>query len=136
MKTTVLAVYTGHTAGTFDLTPQISEFVAGEGDGLVNVFVPHATAGIAIIESGAGSDHDLIDRIDGVLPRTTGLYQHQHGAQGHGADHVLPAFIAPTASIPVIGGELALGVWQSVLLVDTNVDNPNRQVRLSFLSSP
>lgn len=136
MKTTVLAVYTGHTAGTFDLTPQISEFVAGEGDGLVNVFVPHATAGIAIIESGAGSDHDLIDRIDGVLPRTTGLYQHQHGAQGHGADHVLPAIIAPTASIPVIGGELALGVWQSVLLVDTNVDNPNRQVRLSFLSSP
>lgn len=136
MKTIILHVHTGRAPGTFDLTPQISEFVAGEGDGLVNVFVAHATAGVAIIESGAGSDHDLIDRIDAVLPRTTGLYRHQHGAPGHGADHVMPAFISPSASIPVIGGELALGVWQSVLLVDTNVDNPNRQVRLSFLSAP
>jgi secondary thiamine-phosphate synthase enzyme len=96
------------------------------------VFVPHATAGVAIIETGAGSDDDLVRTIDDVLPRD-GRWHHRHGSPGHGADHVLPAFIAPSITVPVIDGRLTLGTWQSIVLVDTNVDNPDRQVRLSFL---
>jgi secondary thiamine-phosphate synthase enzyme len=135
MDTITIDVHTGSTPGSFDLTPNIAAFVAGHGDGLVNVFVPHATAGVAIIERGAGSDADLIDRIDDLLPRQEQMYRHRHGSRGHGADHVLPAFVAPSTSIPVFDGVMALGTWQSVLLVDTNVDNPVRQVRFSFLSS-
>ncbi|NOX22692.1 MAG: hypothetical protein GXP36_06340 [Actinobacteria bacterium] len=135
METIVIEVHTGREAGTFDLTPEIAAFVAGRGDGLVNVFVPHATAGIAIIERGAGSEFDLIEVIDHLLPRVDGVYRHRHGSEGHGADHVLPAFVPPSTSIPVLGGVMALGTWQSVLLVDTNVDNLVRQVRLSFLTS-
>jgi secondary thiamine-phosphate synthase enzyme len=102
------------------------------GDGLANVFVPHATAGVAIMETGSGSEEDLREAIDRLLPRDK-HYKHEHGSKGHGADHVLPAFIAPSISVPVVNGKLALGTWQSVVLVDTNVDNPKRTVRFSFL---
>jgi len=115
-----------------DLTPAVADFCARRGDGLVHVFVPHATAGLALIEVGAGSEHDLDEALRRLLPRDD-RYRHHHGAPGHGADHVVPAFIAPSVSLPVLGGSPQLGTWQSVVLVDTNVDNPRRQVRLSFL---
>lgn len=115
-----------------DLTPEMESFVKEKGDGLCHVFVPHATAGVAIIELGAGSDDDLLLAIGELLPKD-GRWRHRHGRAGHGADHVLPAFISPSISVPVLGGRLALGTWQSVALVDTNTDNPNRKVRLSFL---
>jgi secondary thiamine-phosphate synthase enzyme len=102
------------------------------GDGLCNVFVPHATAGVAIIETGAGSDDDLVDTLERLLPRDD-RYRHAHGAFGHGADHVMPAIIAPSITVPVQAGEPLLGTWQSVVLVDLNRDNPRRSVRLSFL---
>jgi secondary thiamine-phosphate synthase enzyme len=116
-----------------DITDRVAAFCQGRGDGLVNVFVPHATCGVAMIETGAGSDHDLLAAIDHVLPRDD-RWMHRHGAPGHGADHVLPAFIAPSLSIPVLAGSMALGTWQSVTLVDPNIDNPVRSVRLSFLA--
>ena len=134
MKTTVVSVTTGSTKATFDLTNDVARFVAGEGDGLVNVFVPHATAGVAILETGAGSDQDLIDAVDRILPPEDALYRHRHGSSGHGADHVLPAWIAPSIMVPVIDGRLALGTWQSIVLVDTNRDNPIRSVRLSMVA--
>ena len=102
------------------------------GDGLCNVFIPHATAGVAIIETGAGSDDDLVDTLERLLPRDD-RYRHAHGSHGHGADHVLPAIVSPSITLPVQGGELQLGTWQSVVLVDLNRDNPRRTVRLSFL---
>ena len=132
METHTFTVETGHSRGTFDITDEINGFVAGFGDGLVSVFVPHATAGVAIIEAGAGSDADLMDSIDAILPRDD-RYRHRHGAEGHGADHVMPAFVAPSVTIPVEDGRLALGTWQSVLLVDPNLDNPRRRVRLDFI---
>ena len=135
MDTDVLHIITGRRRGVFDITGDVSRFVANRGDGLLSVFVPHATAGLAIIETGAGSDADLLDRIDEVLPRQDRLYRHRHGAAGHGADHVLPAFVAPSITIPVIDGRLAFGTWQSLVLVDPNEDNAERRVRLSFLSS-
>jgi secondary thiamine-phosphate synthase enzyme len=116
-----------------DLTPEMADFCAGRGDGLVHVFVPHATAGLALIEVGAGSEHDLEEALRRILPRDD-RYRHRHGSPGHGADHVVPAFISPSVSVPVLGGSPQLGTWQSVVLVDTNVDNPRRQVRLSFLA--
>ncbi len=112
--------------------PRWPDFCAGRGDGLVHVFVPHATAGLALIELGAGSEHDLEEALRRILPRDD-RYRHRHGSPGHGADHVVPAFISPSVSVPVLGGSPQLGTWQSVVLVDTNVDNPWRQVRLSFL---
>ncbi len=115
-----------------DLTARVAAFVAGRGDGLVNVFVPHATAGLAILETGAGSDADLLHHLDTLFPRDD-RWTHRHGSPGHGADHVIPAFVAPSLSLPVVGGELLLGTWQSVCLVDPNRDNPSRRVRLSFL---
>jgi secondary thiamine-phosphate synthase enzyme len=102
------------------------------GDGLLHVFLPHATAGLALLETGAGSDDDLADHLDTVLPRDD-RWRHSHGSPGHGADHVLPAFISPSLLVPVDGGRLALGTWQSVVVVDTNADNPDRTLRLSFL---
>lgn len=101
---------------------------------MLNVFVPHATAGVAVIETGAGSDDDLMDAIDAMLPRDDRRYRHRHGSPGHGADHVLPGIVAPSMIIPVIDGDLALGTWQSIVLVDPNEDNRVRHVRLSFLS--
>ena len=135
MKTTVMTVTTGSTKATFDMTGEVARFVAGEGDGLVNIFVPHATAGVAILETGAGSDQDLIDSIDRVLPPDDTLYRHRHGSPGHGADHVVPAWIAPSVVVPVVDGQLALGTWQSIVLVDTNRDNVRRSVRLTLMTS-
>jgi len=134
MDTHVLTIETGHQRGAFDLTAEVARFVAGRGDGFVNVFVPHATAGIAIIETGAGSDDDLMSAIDAVLSRDDRNYRHRHGSPGHGADHVMPGFIAPFATVPVLEGRPALGTWQSIVLVDPNEDNPTRQVRLSFIA--
>ena len=135
MKTAVMTVTTGSTKATFDMTGEVARFVAGEGDGLVNIFVPHATAGVAILETGAGSDQDLIDSIDRVLPPDDTLYRHRHGSPGHGADHVVPAWIAPSVVVPVVDGQLALGTWQSIVLVDTNRDNVRRSVRLTLMTS-
>ncbi len=132
MESTVITVRTGGQPTVVDVTGPAAKFVEGKGDGLLHVFVPHATAGIAIIETGAGSDDDLLTAVDELLP-TEDRWQHRHGSKGHGRDHVLPAFIAPYASLPVIGGRIALGTWQSICLVDTNGDNPTRQVRFSFL---
>ena len=115
-----------------DLTGEVASFVAGRGDGLLNVFVPHATAGLAVIELHAGTESDLADAVDRMLPRRD-IYRHRHGSTGHGRDHVLPAFMVPTMTFPVVGGQVPLGTWQSIVLVDPNVDNPQRSVRLSFL---
>jgi secondary thiamine-phosphate synthase enzyme len=131
MHTVLLEVRTGTTVIT-ELTDDIDDFCRPLGDGLLNVFVPHATAGVALIEVGSGSERDLADTIDRLWPVDT-RYAHRHGSPGHGRDHVLPAFVSPSLVLPVIGGEAALGVWQSVVLVDPNVDNPVRTVRLSFL---
>jgi len=117
---------------TVDLTDAVRRFCLRCGDGLCNVFVPHATAGVAIIETGAGSDDDLVDTLERLLPRDD-RYRHAHGSPGHGADHVLPAIVAPSVTVPVTGGELQLGTWQSIVLVDLNRDNPRRSVRLTFL---
>ncbi len=131
MDSNVLDVDTAQRT-TADLTAEVKAFCAGRGDGLCNVFVPHATAGVAIIETGAGSDHDLIDTLERLLPRDD-RYRHAHGSPGHGADHVLPAIVAPSVTLPVQGGQPMLGTWQSVVLVDLNRDNPRRSVRLSFV---
>ena len=133
MDTHVFTIETGHRRGIFDLTADATRFLAGRGDGLLSVFVPHATAGIAIIETGAGSDFDLIDALDDMLPRDDRRYRHQHGSPGHGADHVMPGIVAPSIVVPVIDGRLALGTWQSIVLVDPNEDNAVRQIRLSFV---
>ena len=115
-----------------DLTSELAAFVSDKGDGLASVFVPHATAGIAIMETGSGSEPDLEETLGRLLPRDD-RWQHSHGSKGHGADHVLPAFISPSATIPVVDGRLQLGTWQSIVFVDTNQDNPQRKVRFSFL---
>lgn len=115
-----------------DLTDAVRSFCGGRGDGLCNVFVPHATAGVAIIETGAGSDDDLVETLERLLPRDD-RYRHSHGSPGHGADHVLPALVSPSVTLPVEDGEPQLGTWQSIVLVDLNRDNPQRKVRLSFL---
>jgi secondary thiamine-phosphate synthase enzyme len=133
MKTRLIQVHTGDTATAVDLTHELVDFCDGEADGLVSVFVPHATAGIAIFETGAGSERDTLAAVDDLLPRDPGRWRHEHGSPGHGRDHVLPAFIAPSVTIPVIGGVPQLGTWQSVVLIDTNIDNAVRSVRLSFV---
>ncbi len=133
--TRVLNVASGSREAVVDLTRECEAFlreVAAGRDGLLNVFVPHATAGVALIETGSGSDDDLLAALHSLLPPDD-RWQHRHGSSGHGRDHVLPAFVAPHATLPVLGGRLELGTWQSVCLVDTNRDNPHRQVRLSFL---
>jgi secondary thiamine-phosphate synthase enzyme len=131
VHTRELHVPTGTTLVT-DLTAHIADFCRGRGDGLLNVFVPHATAGVAIIETGSGSERDLADTLDRLWPLDV-RYAHQHGSPGHGRDHVLPAFVAPSVVVPVIEGSPVLGTWQSVVLVDSNVDNHDRRVRLSFV---
>jgi secondary thiamine-phosphate synthase enzyme len=131
MDTHELRVDSGSRLVT-DLTDELLAFCSGRGDGLLSVFVPHATAGLALIETGSGSESDLADALERLLP-TKDVYRHRHGSTGHGRDHVLPAFVAPYASIPVLDGRIALGTWQSICLVDPNGDNPTRQVRLSFL---
>jgi secondary thiamine-phosphate synthase enzyme len=133
MRSETLDIRTGGQARVHDLTAECAAFVRDEHDGLLNVFVPHATAGLAILETGAGSDEDLLTALDELLPRD-GRWSHRHGSAGHGRDHVLPAFIAPSITVPVLHGQLQLGTWQSVCLVDTNIDNAVREVRLSFVS--
>jgi secondary thiamine-phosphate synthase enzyme len=125
---------TGNRDTVLDLTADCQEYVAGRGDGLLHVFVPHATAGIAVIETGAGSDDDLLAALDDLLPADD-RWRHAHGSRGHGRSHVMPALVPPYATVPVLGGRLALGTWQSICLVDLNVDNHDREVRLSFLAS-
>jgi secondary thiamine-phosphate synthase enzyme len=133
MKTTELTVRTGTEPSLIDLTPACARFVEGEGDGLLSVFVPHATAGLVIVELGAGSDVDLLDALDRLLPRDD-RWVHRHGSPGHGADHVVPLLASASVTIPVVDGQLALGTWQSIALLDPNRDNQTRTVRMSFLA--
>ena len=136
MHSDTVTVRTGSRQGVFDITRQCQAFLDEEGgqgsDGILHVFVPHATAGLALIETGSGSDEDLLAALEELLP-TDDRWRHAHGSRGHGRSHVLPALVPPYASVPVIGGRLALGTWQSIVLVDVNVDNETRTVRLSFL---
>jgi secondary thiamine-phosphate synthase enzyme len=134
VDTTTFEVRTGDRFATVDLTSQAAAFVRGRGDGLCHVFVPHATAGVALFETGAGTEDDVGRALGDLLPREESRWRHRHGSHGHGADHVLPLLVAPSVSVPVLDGRLALGTWQSIVLVDPNVDNPVRTVRLSFLA--
>ncbi|MGW0178017.1 YjbQ family protein [Nocardia sp. NPDC003345] len=135
MRSTLLAVHTGHTEVVRDITAECADFTAAVGgDGLLHIFVPHATAGVAVLELGAYSDDDLLAALRDLLPADD-RWRHAHGSRGHGRSHVLPALIAPYATVPVLDGKPALGTWQSIAVVDVNVDNPDRQVRLSFLAS-
>jgi secondary thiamine-phosphate synthase enzyme len=136
VKSELIDVRTGGREAVRDITDECARFArdaADGGDGLLHVFVPHATAGLAVVELGAGSDDDLLSALADLLPADD-RWRHAHGSHGHGRSHVMPAIIPPYATIPVIGGRLALGTWQHITLVDLNVDNPDRQVRLSFLS--
>ncbi len=118
-----------------DITDQVREFATGEGnDGLLHVFLPHATAGLALMETGSGSEEDLAEVVDGLLPRED-RYRHRHGSAGHGADHLLPAFMSPSLVLPVDGGRLFLGTWQSVVVIDPNRENNRRTVRLTLLEA-
>jgi secondary thiamine-phosphate synthase enzyme len=132
MDTETRTYRTGGAEAVLDLTRDCAAFVAGRGDGLLHLFVPHATAGIAIIETGAGSDDDLLAVLGDVLPADD-RWRHRHGSRGHGRSHVMPALVPPYATVPVLGGRLALGTWQSLCLVDLNLDNAEREVRFSFL---
>jgi len=135
MKSVELTVRTGTARGLLDLTADCARFVADasdEGDGLLNIFVPHATAGVVVVELGAGSDEDLMAALDRLLPRDD-RWRHRHGSDGHGADHVLPLLVAPSLTVPVVDGRMTLGTWQSIALVDPNADNATRTIRLSLL---
>jgi secondary thiamine-phosphate synthase enzyme len=132
VETTVLDIDTARDR-IVDLTSAAERFCAGKGDGLLSAFAPHATAGLALMEVGSGSEGDLEELLDRLLPRDD-RYRHRHGSPGHGADHVLPAIVSPSITVPVVGGRMALGTWQSLVLVDLNEDNPRRQARLSFLA--
>ena len=132
MKTTELTIQTARRRGLFDLTDACERFVAGEGDGLLTVFVPHATAGLVVVELGAGSDADLMASLDRLLPRDD-RWVHRHGSSGHGADHLVSLLAPPSLTVPVVGGRLTLGTWQSIALLDPNQDNAARTVRLAFL---
>jgi len=130
-----IAVQTGGRRGVHDLTDTCVTFVAsvaGDGDGILHLFAPHATAGLVVMELGSGSDEDVVEALDRLLPRDD-RWRHRHGSPGHGADHVLPLLAGPSLSVPVIGGRLALGTWQSIALLDPNADRADRRVRLSFL---
>jgi secondary thiamine-phosphate synthase enzyme len=133
MRVSDLTVRTGSRPVVVDLTADCERFVADAGDGLLNVFVPHATAGVVVMELGARSDGDLLAALERLLPHDD-RWQHRHGSPGHGADHVLPLLVAPSVTVPVIGGRPALGTWQSIVLVDTNADNATRTIRLSFVA--
>jgi secondary thiamine-phosphate synthase enzyme len=133
METQEFSVETGSHEVVLDITARCTDYCASTGgDGLLHVFVPHATAGIAILETGAGSDVDLLAALGDLLPADD-RWRHRHGSPGHGRSHVMPALIPPYASVPLLAGRLALGTWQSICLVDLNVDNPVRTVRLSVL---
>jgi secondary thiamine-phosphate synthase enzyme len=132
MKTVELSIQTGRRRGLFDLTAACEEFVAGQGDGLLVVFVPHATAGIVVVELGSGSEADLMAVLDRLLPRDD-RWVHRHGSPGHGADHLVPMVAPPSLTVPVVSGRLTLGTWQSIALLDPNSDNSSRAVRLTFM---
>lgn len=134
MRSDVISLDTSSTR-VVDLTPLLRKWLGDvEGDGLVHVFAPHATAGLALMETGSGSEADLEETLRRLLPRDD-RYVHRHGSVGHGADHLVPAFISPSLSIPVTKGEMQLGTWQSIVLVDLNEDNPRRHIRVSFLAA-
>ena len=136
MKTTEIPVHTGSRRGVFDITRECEQFLSeagGGADGLLHVFVPHATAGLVVMELGSGSEGDLMEALDRILPRDD-RWRHRHGSPGHGADHVVSMVAAPDLTVPVIGGRLALGSWQSIALVDPNQDNATRTIRLTFIS--
>ena len=133
MRSEEIDVHTGSRPTLADLTAECERFVAGAGDGLLNVFVPHATAGVVVMELGAGSELDLLATLERLLPHDD-RWRHRHGSPGHGADHVLPLLVAPSVTIPVVEGRLGLGTWQSVVLVDPNADNTSRRVRLTFIA--
>ena len=133
VKRAELSISTGERRAFFDLTPACTEFVAGAGDGLLSVFVPHATCGLVVIELGAGSDADALTTLDRLLPRDD-RWQHRHGSPGHGADHVLPLLASPSLTVPVSAGRLELGAWQSIALLDPNPDNAVRRVVLTFVA--
>lgn len=131
-----IEIETGSSPGLADLTRACAEFladVADAGDGLLTVFVPHATAGVVVVELGAGSDDDLLDALERLLPHDE-RWRHRHGSPGHGADHVLPLLVSPSVTIPVVAGAMTLGTWQSIALLDTNADNRRRRVQLAFLA--
>ncbi|MGH8928881.1 MAG: YjbQ family protein [Acidimicrobiia bacterium] len=132
MQSEVIEIHTGDRPSVIDVTAEVARFCAGRGDGLVNVFVPHATAGLALMETGSDSEEDLLATISRLLPASH-AWVHRHGSPGHGGDHVLPALISPSLLIPVLAGRPELGTWQSVVLVDPNRDNPVRRLRLTFL---
>ncbi len=132
MDTIEVTIRTGSAPAAVDVTAEAAAFVAGKGDGLLSLFVPHATAGLAVVETGAGSDRDLLAHLEALFPRDE-RWRHRHGAPGHGADHVIPAFVSPSLTVPVLAGQIALGTWQALVLVDPNGDNPTRRLRLSFL---
>ncbi len=133
MRRLALVVRTGRVRGLTDLTGACARFVADRGDGLLSVFVPHATAGVVIVELGAGTDEDLTVALDRLLPRDD-RYRHRHGSPGHGADHVLPLLVPPSVTVPVHDGQLAMGTWQSIALLDPNADNDERTVYLGFIA--
>jgi secondary thiamine-phosphate synthase enzyme len=133
MRRARLNIDTGNGRGLYDITAECGRFVAGEGDGVLLVFVPHATAGLVVVELGSGTESDLMEALDRLLPRDD-RWVHRHGSSGHGADHVLPLLAPPSLSVPVSDGRLDLGTWQSIALLDTNPDNPRRTVILSLLA--
>jgi secondary thiamine-phosphate synthase enzyme len=136
MRSAEITVHSGSRRGVFEITDECSRYVgeaSGGGDGLLHIFVQHATAGLVVMELGSGSDADLMDALDRILPRDD-RWRHRHGSPGHGADHLVSLLAAPDLTVPVIGGRLALGTWQSIALVDPNQDNATRTVRLSFLA--
>jgi secondary thiamine-phosphate synthase enzyme len=131
LRQAVIEIHTGSNQ-VIDITERVSRFVSDAGSGLLNVFVPHATAGVAIMETGSGSEADLLEALGRLFPRDHG-YHHSHGSAGHGADHIIPALVSPSVTVPVIAGKLQLGTWQSIVVVDLNRDNPQRRVWLSLL---
>lgn len=134
MKTKTLTLETGAVRAIIDITGAVEEFVKEEGDGLVNISLPHATAGLALMELGAGTEEDLWASVDRILP-SDARYTHSHGSKGHGASHVLPVYVTPTLTLAVQGGRVSLGTWQSIALIDPNVDNRTRQILLAFIES-
>ena len=131
MREAEIEIHTGSDR-VIDITDRVARFVSDAGSGLLNVFVPHATAGVAIMETGSGSEADLVDALERLFPRDQ-RYRHNHGSEGHGADHVIPAIVSPSVTVPVRGGRLELGAWQRIVLVDLNADNPDRRVHLALL---
>jgi secondary thiamine-phosphate synthase enzyme len=131
MRTTLIDLEMGRSP-IADITDEVASFARGGGDGLLSVFAPHATAGVALMETGSGSEPDLVAALERLLPRDD-RYRHRHGSPGHGADHLLPALVSPSLTIPVHAGRMLLGTWQRIVLVSLNRDNPHRRVRLSLL---